>query len=84
MAPAIAGAAAAPASWTSRKTTGEGRGEAARASLNHFPKVRRANTVASGEGDTCKTTALESFDQLGSSRCGSTASPFFNALRLHG
>ncbi len=30
---------ATPASLTSRNTTGEGRGEAARASLNHFPQI---------------------------------------------
>jgi len=37
-----------------------------------------------GEGYTCKATALEPFYQMGSSRCGNTASPWVHALRLHG
>jgi len=40
--------------------------------------------VASGEGDTCKTIALESFDQMGPLSCINAASPLFSALRLHG
>jgi hypothetical protein len=49
-----------------------------------FPKGGKAKTVASGEGDTCKTIALESFDQMGPLSCINAASPLFSALRLHG
>jgi hypothetical protein len=53
------------------------------ASLNHFPDGK-AQTLPAGEGYTSKATALKLFYQMGSSRCGNTASPLAHVLRLHG